>query len=108
VLEPIQVLDHIGVSTLGFEASAEVTVYLEALLAAGEKKGVARIEYLDQLLPVMPDGSRSPLYWIALLWLDNMDLIDHDHTEGGLEQFWLTETGIHVLSGLRYRRQKFS
>ncbi len=101
----VDFLDWCDVLHLGFEASADVTLYLERILSSGEKTGVERIEHLDAILPVGPDGSRHALYWIALLWINQMGLIEHETVEGGLERFELTEGGTHVLRWLREKRE---
>lgn len=108
MFEAFDFLDHCGAINNGFIPDATVPPFIVAVLEVGECfDRVEKIAKLDAILPVFPSGETHPLYWICLMWLEGMGLIERSDGEGGLAEFYLTEAGVIVLQSLRERKQMF-
>ncbi len=108
-VDAINFLDHCGALHNGFEADGIIPIFIERVLECGEYiDAPKRLERLDQLLPLDEYGKPTAIYWICLMWLEGMGLIERREVVGGLADFYMTETGAVVLKSLRDRKAKFS
>ncbi len=109
VIDVIDFLDHCGATNNGYIADATIPIFIKKILEIGEiQDSVEKIAKLDQVLPVYPNGETHPLFWICLMWLEALGLIERGDGEGGLADFRLEELGIYVLQALREREAMFS
>lgn len=108
-VDDISFLDHCGALGNGFVADAIVPLFIEKVLECGEYiDAPTRLKKLDELLPLDKDNQPHALYWICLMWLEGMGLIERRDCVGGLSDFYMTESGVIVLNSLRERKAAFS
>lgn len=109
MIDAIEFLDFCGAINNGYISDATIPMFMEKILEIGEiSDSVEKVSRLDAILPVYPSGEQHPLYWICLMWLESMGLIERNECEGGLAEFELCEAGVYVLRSLRERRQAYS
>lgn len=102
-------LEFCGGTNNGFNCDGNLPIFLEEVLQVGEIKDYCdRMIRLDTLLPIDKNGKQHPLYFICLMWLESLGLIERDESEGGLQIFELTEVGELLLKSLRARRAGFN
>ena len=92
----------------GFQVDAELYVFIHQVLEAiAIQDTVEKTAKLDSLLPFKDVNSPHPLYWICLMFFENLGLVERDDREQGLNNCYLTESGFYVLQGLRDRKELF-
>lgn len=108
IIDPFDFLEFCGASGHGFVADFTIPKFIQKVLEIGEcKDTVEKLAKLDQVLPVHQSGDAHPLFWICLMWLESMGLIERADGEGGLANFELEEAGVYVLQALREREAGF-
>lgn len=109
IVDPFDFLEFCGANNNGFIADATVPIFIKKILDICEiRDPVEKISKLDEVLPVYPNGEPHPLFWICLMWLESMGLIERADGEGGLANPELDEAGVYVLQALREREAAFN
>lgn len=107
-LDLFDFLDFAGAIGNGFEADAQIPLFIEKVLEAGEiNNTVEKVAKLDTLLPLTEDGNAHPLYYICLFWLERMGLIERETGDGGILDFQLLPAGFFILQSMRDARKGF-
>ncbi len=101
-------IDFCGASGHGFGRDSNLLIFIEKILEVGEIKDFCdKMIRLDSILPIYNTGEPHPSYFVCLLWLESVGLIERDESEGGIQIFELTEAGEMILQALRQRRVGF-
>ncbi len=102
-------LEFCGGDNNGFGRDGNLLIFIEKILEVGEIKDFCdKMIRLDSILPIYTTGEPHPTYFITLMWLESMGLIERDECEGGLQIFELTDAGCLLLKSLRLRKASFS
>lgn len=102
-------LEACGATNNGFLLDSTVPYYIEKILECGEiGNDFDKLIKLDSLLPMHMDGTPHPTYFITLMWLESMGLIEREACDGGLQLFSLTDAGIMILQFLRDKREGYN
>ncbi len=109
MVDSIQFLDFCGSLGNGFEAEALVESLVYRLLEAHETNSAeVKLQSLDNILPLDSEGRPTAHYWVCLMWLEGMGLIERRDGIGGLADSYMTEEGVEVLQAMRERKASAS